>query len=90
MKFSDDFDGILDGGHTYKAIKSKISECDGINNKYVKIEIPEGLSKNQISRISNTRNSSESVKNLSIIETMRKMNFLKEQLETEDYYKHIT
>ena len=78
-------DGLLDGGHTYKAIQ----ESETTNSGLVKIDFLMNLTKEQVVESSEKRNVSDIVTDLTIINSSGNLEFIKKALVHEDYYKFI-
>lgn len=80
--------GILDGGHTYTAIKEGRQELsDGID-KFVKLEIIVGDDL-AVSRIADARNTSASVSDVALYELDDKFDFIKDVIKNEYYANDI-
>ncbi|AWN19915.1 AIPR family protein [Streptococcus sobrinus] len=80
--------GILDGGHTYTAIKEKRDALNDDINKYVRLEIIVGENLT-VSRIADARNTSANVSDEALLELDDKFDFIKEAVKNESYAKDI-
>ena len=81
-------DGIIDGGHTYAAIKD-ISNKYCNFDKYVKIDFLTNLDAEDVGKCSQSRNTSEQVTDLTILDNTGKLDFLKRILKKQNYYPYI-
>jgi len=86
--------GLLDGGHTYKAIRTYIEsleedESSGLDG-HVKVEIIVGLkSADDIVAVVEARNTSTQVKEESLQELANHFDHIKKVLEDQTYFKNI-
>lgn len=75
--------GVLDGGHTYKAIIENRKEIPEGMDKFVKIEIFVG--KNiDVAKLSDARNTSVQVSDIALFNLENKFEFIKEALESKN------
>lgn len=86
--------GLLDGGHTYRVIRSFIEELDPAElediNAYVKLEILEGIQdRNDVIGIVEARNTSTQVKEQSIEELKDTFSAVKKVLNNKPYENRI-
>jgi hypothetical protein len=82
--------GLLDGGHTYTVIQSYISQTErdalGAGDQaFVRVEILEGFGPDQIVEIVEARNTSNQVKDQSLLELQQAFEGIKEQIANEPY-----
>lgn len=80
--------GILDGGHTYTAIKNKRDELSEEIDKFVRLEIIVGEDLT-VSRIADARNTSASVSDIALYELDDKFDFIKDAIKDEVYAHEI-
>ncbi|AVK61499.1 hypothetical protein C5Z25_06830 [Lactobacillus sp. CBA3605] len=79
--------GILDGGHTYRAILNKRSELDPDNLQFVHLEIMTDIG--DIDEMASARNSSIQVNDKAIAELAGKFDFVKNAIKKEAFKKRI-
>ena len=84
-----DIHGLLDGGHTYRVIKSY---CDDIKNEtepteqaFIRVEILEGFDSEQIKEIVDARNTSNQVKDQSLMELDKRFEGIKAAIAGKSY-----
>lgn len=75
--------GIGDGGHTYTIISNEAKNLADDVTQYVKLEILQGFSHDDIVLVVEGRNTSNQVKDQSLMELSNKFDGLKEQLPLE-------
>lgn len=80
--------GILDGGHTYRAIIENRKELAEDVKKYVKLEIMIG-EELDVAAIADARNTSAQVSDIALFELDNKFEFIKEALKDEAYLEDI-
>lgn len=79
--------GLLDGGHTYKVM---INERDGLENpQYVKLEILEGFKPEDITNIVDARNTSNQVRDESLMNLAGEFEGLRKALAGRPYLELI-
>lgn len=71
--------GILDGGHTYAVVKVLVGEPAKADRQYVKLEILTGV-ESILPQIASARNFSKQVKELSLANYSKKLEWLKEAM----------
>lgn len=86
--------GLLDGGHTYKVMQAYCSEVDkttiqSSDQAFVRIEILEGFNPDQIRDIVDARNTSNQVKNQSLMELAKHFEGIKSAIAGETYANKI-
>lgn len=79
--------GLLDGGHSYKIIMDERDEIDF--DQYVKIEFLEGFDHDAITDVVDARNTSNQVKDESLLNLEGAFEPLKKVLEDEFFYDDI-
>ena len=77
--------GLLDGGHTYKVINTYCSETDrellpADRQSFVRVELLEGFGPEQISDIVEARNTSNQVKDQSLLELEKAFEGIKQEI----------
>jgi hypothetical protein len=77
--------GLLDGGHTYKVINTYCSETDrellpADRQSFVRVELLEGFGPDQISDIVEARNTSNQVKDQSLLELEKAFEGIKQEI----------
>ena len=82
--------GLLDGGHTYKVVKRYCDESPGLpesldSQAFVKIELLVGFSATQIRDIVEARNTSNQVKDESLLNLQGAFDRIKAKLQGETY-----
>ncbi len=82
-----DLHGLLDGGHTYNIILEERE--DQSVDQYVKVEILEGLSHEDITQIVDARNTSNQVRDESLMNLSGEFEKLKKALEGAPYFESI-
>ena len=80
--------GILDGGHTYKAIIDNRDQVNSDLDKFVKLEIIVG-EQLTVSRIADARNTSAQVSDIAFFELDDKFDLIKDSLLNEQYASDI-
>lgn len=80
--------GILDGGHTYKAIIDNRDQIYSGLDKFVKLEIIVG-EELTVSRIADARNTSAQVSDIALFELDDKFDLIKDSLSNEQYASEI-
>lgn len=90
IDFDDDDDryGVLDGGHTYEAIKQCRDDIPEDMNKYVKLEIFVG-SNLDVTALSDARNTSVQVSDIALFNLENRFDFIKARVANEPYGKDI-
>lgn len=79
--------GLLDGGHTYNIIRS---EANGLDSKrYVRVEILEGFSADEITDVVDARNTSNQVRDESLMNLAGEFEKLKLALRDQTYADQI-
>jgi hypothetical protein len=78
--------GLLDGGHTYNIILEERSDGD---EQYVKVEFLEGFSLEDITNIVDARNTSNQVRDESLLNLADKFDELKKELKGASYFNKI-
>ena len=83
--------GLLDGGHTYKIVKEETeASTEAISRpRYVRVEFLEGFTHDDITDIVGARNTSNQVKDKSLMNLEEKFNFLKLALNDAKYANMI-
>lgn len=86
--------GLLDGGHTYTVIQSYISQTErgalGAGDQaFVRVEILEGFGPDQIVDIVEARNTSNQVKDQSLLELQQAFEGIKKQIAKEAYANKV-
>ncbi|MBN1691285.1 MAG: AIPR family protein [Dehalococcoidia bacterium] len=86
--------GLLDGGHTYKVIKAYGSDVDREEIKtqdqaFVRLEILEGFDSEQIRNIVDARNTSNQVKDQSLMELANSFEGIKKAVAGQPYANKI-
>ena len=89
-----DVHGLLDGGHTYKVIQQycsdvKDAEVQPSEQAFVRVEILEGFNPDQIRDIVDARNTSNQVKNQSLMELAKHFDGIKSAIVGETYANKI-
>ncbi|WP_294605974.1 AIPR family protein [uncultured Lactobacillus sp.] len=80
--------GLLDGGHTYKAIIQNRQYVPSDIEKYVRLEIIVGNDLD-VSALADARNTSIQVSDISLFELDEKFNFIKKAIKNEPYANKI-
>lgn len=80
--------GILDGGHTYRAIIENREKLDSDIKKYVKLEILIG-EELDVASIADARNTSAQVSDIALFELDNKFEFIKDALKDQPYLNDI-
>jgi len=79
--------GLLDGGHSYDIIRM---ESQGLDTpRYVKVEFLTGFSADDITNVVDARNTSNQVKDESLMNLAGKFDNLKKSLRDKPYYPNI-
>lgn len=89
-----DIHGLLDGGHTYRVIKTYCSDVnrDDIlteDQAFVRMEIMEGFNGDQIRDIVDARNTSNQVKDQSLMELANRFDGIKKAIAGQPYANKI-
>lgn len=79
--------GLLDGGHTYNIIMKEREKLEG--PQFVKIEILEGFDHDDILEVVDARNTSNQVRDESLMNLDGKFDDLKKALKKQTYFKDI-
>jgi hypothetical protein len=79
--------GLLDGGHTYNIIAEETPELQ--KPQYVRIEFLEGFNHEDITDVVDARNTSNQVRDQSLMNLAKKFDGLKVALAKEPYYEQI-
>ena len=79
--------GLLDGGHTYKIVKEETELLSDTQThpRYVRVEFLEGFNQDDIPDIVGARNTSNQVKDKSLMNLQEKFSFLKLALKDASY-----
>ena len=90
LQFSDpEKHGLLDGGHTYRVIKEycEAAEDDDpeVEQAYIRIEVLEGFNNEQIREIVDARNTSNQVKDQSLMELANSFEGIKNAIANKPY-----
>lgn len=80
--------GVLDGGHTYEAIKERRDQIPEDINKYVKLEIFVGVDLD-VAALSDARNTSVQVSDIALFNLEDRFDFIKEGIANEPYGQDI-
>ena len=80
--------GVLDGGHTYEAIKERRDQIPEDINKYVKLEIFVGADLD-VAALSDARNTSVQVSDIALFNLEDRFDFIKEGIGNEPYGQDI-
>ena len=84
-----DLHGLLDGGHTYRIIKEYCSDNKDKSSveeqAFVRMEILEGFNSEQIREIVDARNTSNQVKDQSLMELAQKFDGIKNAISSKPY-----
>jgi hypothetical protein len=94
IEFEDpDVHGLLDGGHTYYVIKDYCSDIEDDNSvreqAFVRMEIMEGFDGDQIRDVVDARNTSNQVKDQSLLELAKSFEGIKAAIASKPYAKLI-
>ncbi len=86
--------GLLDGGHTYEVIKEYIkqterSELSLDRQAYVRLELMEGLKAEEIRDVVEARNTSNQVKDQSLLNLQGKFDDIKQAIEHQPYATQV-
>jgi len=89
-----DIHGLLDGGHTYKVIKAYCSDLEGEeiqsqDQAFVRMEILEGFNGEQIREIVDARNTSNQVKDQSLMELANSFDGIKKAIAGQPYANKV-
>lgn len=79
--------GLLDGGHTYNIVMEEISNIE--EDQYIKIEILEGFKGEDIRDVVDARNTSNQVRDESLMNLGGEFEKLKQALKDSDYFDKI-
>jgi AIPR protein len=79
--------GLLDGGHTYNIIREEIANLEG--PRYVRVEILEGFSSEEITDVVDARNTSNQVRDESLMNLAGEFEKLKKALAGQPYADQI-
>lgn len=92
----DQVHGIIDGGHTHliisnekEALLRQMAESDSPIHRYVKVEILKGFDREQIKSIAGARNTSNQVKEESLMQLEGRFSPLKDSLGDRPYVNNI-
>lgn len=90
IDFDDDDDryGVLDGGHTYEAIKQRRDQIPEDMNKFVKLEIFVGANLD-VAALSDARNTSVQVSDIALFNLEDRFDFIKAGVANEPYGKDV-
>lgn len=89
LKFSS-FDGVGDGGHTYKSIQLANSKTGGVKGGFVRIQVISGLDQMTQRKVCLARNTSASNTESTIFNHNGDYDLLKKKLSHLPYYKDIS
>lgn len=81
--------GVLDGGHTYRAIIEHAKDIPEDVTQYVHLEIMENV-KNSIDELASARNTSVQVSDKAIAELAHKFGFVKDAISNEEYANNVS
>lgn len=81
--------GLLDGGHTYEIIKRNLDELPADSKQFVKVEIVEGFDADELVRLVDARNSSNQVRDESLMNLANDFDLIKKSLAGESYADKI-
>lgn len=84
-----DLHGLLDGGHTYQIIKNNLADLGKTEKQYVKIEVIEGFGSDELVKLVDARNSSNQVRDESLMNLANDFNMIKRALKAEPYADKI-
>lgn len=85
---NDDAYGILDGGHSYRAILDNRNSLKDDQTEFVKLEIIVGADEN-FEKLAASRNTSVQVTDSTIAELEKRFDFVKEKIRNEPYFNNI-
>lgn len=90
LKLSDpDLHGLLDGGHTYEIIHRNRKDLPIGARQYVKVEVIEGFDPDELVKLVDARNSSNPVRDESLMNLANEFEPIKRALEGEPYADKI-
>ncbi len=82
--------GLLDGGHTYEILMQNRGDLEAKGEKqFVKLELIEGFDTDELVNLVDARNSSNQVKDESLLNLDQKFEEIKECLQGQPYSGHI-
>jgi AIPR protein len=82
--------GLLDGGHTYEVIKQNRKQfSENSEKQYVKVEVIEGFDAKELVNLVDARNSSNQVKDESLMNLANEFKKIKDVFEGESYANKI-
>jgi hypothetical protein len=81
--------GLLDGGHTYEIIKQNRNSITDKKKQYVKLEIIEGFDPEELVRLVDARNSSNQVRDESLMNLAKEFQLIENELNGEPYSELI-
>jgi len=89
-----DIHGLLDGGHTYKVMNAYCSDVEreqipSQDQAFVRLEIMEGFNGEQILDIVDARNTSNQVKDQSLMELAKSFDGIKKEIAEEPYANKV-
>lgn len=82
--------GLLDGGHTFEVIRSYLSDVERNDTSdelsaFVRVELLEGFNQDQIVDVVEARNTSNQVKDQSLLELQQKFDSIKDELKDQPF-----
>lgn len=78
----EDIHGVIDGGHTYRAIVDNFDELDHSYGRFVKVEILVGFGRSEIIDLIEARNKTKQVKEQSLADKRNQYEIIKQVLRT--------
>ena len=84
-----DLHGLLDGGHTYQIIRNNLPDLGTTDKQYVKIEVIEGFGAEELVKLVDARNSSNQVRDESLMNLANDFNRIKSSLKGEPFADKI-
>lgn len=81
--------GLLDGGHTYQIIKENLTQLAEDGKQYVKVEVVEGFEAAELVKLVDARNSSNQVRDESLMNLAKDFEQIKKALNGEPYADKI-
>ena len=81
--------GLLDGGHTFEIIKQNRKSFGENKKQYVKVEIIEGFDSEELVRLVDARNSSNQVRDESLMNLAKEFGKIQDELNDEPYAELI-
>lgn len=90
IDFDDDEDryGVLDGGHTYEAIKQRRKDIPADMDKFVRLEILVGNDLD-VAALSDARNSSAQVSDIALFNLENRFEFIKKAIKDQPYRNDV-